>query len=66
MAKAKSRFVCTQCGAEYPKWQGQCHDCGAWNALEEQAVATDKAAGGVRRFFSSPVSSSICAAVPGG
>lgn len=40
MAKAKTRFVCTQCGADYPKWQGQCHDCGEWNTLEEQLVET--------------------------
>ncbi|MDO5090286.1 MAG: DNA repair protein RadA [Cardiobacteriaceae bacterium] len=45
MAKAKTRFVCTQCGADYPKWQGQCHDCGEWNTLEEQVVeAKPKAA----------------------
>lgn len=38
MAKAKSRFVCRDCGAVYPKWQGQCHECGAWNTLEEEAA----------------------------
>ena len=38
MAKAKSRFVCRECGAVYPKWQGQCHECGAWNTLEEEAA----------------------------
>lgn len=38
MAKVKTRFVCRDCGANYPKWQGQCHDCGAWNTLEEEAV----------------------------
>jgi len=38
MAKAKSRFVCRDCGAAYPKWQGQCHECGAWNTLEEEAA----------------------------
>ena len=38
MAKAKSQFVCRECGAVYLKWQGQCRDCGAWNALDEEAV----------------------------
>ncbi|MBV7435555.1 DNA repair protein RadA [Cardiobacteriaceae bacterium TAE3-ERU3] len=38
MAKAKSRFVCQHCAADYPKWQGQCHECGQWNCLEEEAV----------------------------
>jgi DNA repair protein RadA/Sms len=37
MAKTKSKtaFVCNQCGSEYSKWQGQCTDCGAWNAVVE-------------------------------
>ncbi len=35
MAKAKSAFVCNDCGADYPKWQGQCHECNAWNTLTE-------------------------------
>lgn len=34
----KPIFVCSDCGAIYPKWQGRCDDCGAWNTLtEEQA-----------------------------
>ena len=28
-------FVCDSCGAQQPKWQGQCPDCGAWNTLSE-------------------------------
>ena len=35
MAKQKTAFVCNDCGSEYGKWQGQCHDCGAWNTLTE-------------------------------
>jgi len=36
MAKAaKTTYVCTECGATFPKWAGQCTDCGAWNTLEE-------------------------------
>ena len=35
MAKAKSRFVCQQCGASFPKWAGRCDNCGAWNSLLE-------------------------------
>lgn len=40
MAKAKSAFVCTDCGSEYTKWQGQCIDCGAWNTLSEIRLST--------------------------
>ncbi|HET8708514.1 MAG TPA: DNA repair protein RadA [Pseudomonadales bacterium] len=34
-AKNKTMYVCTDCGAESPKWVGQCSDCGAWNTLTE-------------------------------
>lgn len=39
MAKAKSAFVCTECGAEYRKWQGQCSSCQEWNTLSEVRLA---------------------------
>ena len=35
MPRAKVVFVCESCGAQQPKWQGQCPDCGAWNSLTE-------------------------------
>jgi len=35
MAKAKSVYSCTECGAQSPKWQGQCPSCGQWNTLVE-------------------------------
>jgi DNA repair protein RadA/Sms len=37
MAKAKTHFVCQNCGASFPKWAGQCADCGEWNSLVEAA-----------------------------
>lgn len=37
MAKAKTKFVCQQCGASFPKWAGRCENCGAWNSLLETA-----------------------------
>ena len=43
MAKAKTAYVCNQCGAEYTKWQGQCEACGAWNTLSEFVVEAAKA-----------------------
>lgn len=36
MAKARSQFVCQNCGASYPKWTGKCENCGEWNTLVEQ------------------------------
>lgn len=35
MAKVKSVYTCTECGASEPKWQGQCPSCNAWNTLVE-------------------------------
>lgn len=39
MAKAKQAFVCTECGSEHSKWQGQCVDCKAWNTLKEVNIS---------------------------
>jgi len=36
MVKAKSQFVCQNCGAMYGKWAGRCENCGEWNTLVEQ------------------------------
>jgi len=36
MAKAKTQFVCQNCGTVYGKWSGRCDNCGEWNTLVEQ------------------------------
>ena len=33
--KSKTVFYCKNCGNEFPRWQGQCPACGAWNSIEE-------------------------------
>ena len=38
MAKAKRIYGCTECGATFPKWAGQCGECGAWNTLIETVL----------------------------
>lgn len=40
MAKVKSVYTCTECGAAEPKWQGQCPSCNAWNTLVETVAET--------------------------
>ena len=35
MAKNKTAYVCTDCGAEYARWLGQCNECKAWNTISE-------------------------------
>ena len=40
MAKTKTIYSCTQCGASESKWQGQCPSCMAWNTLVESIAET--------------------------
>lgn len=42
MAKRKTAYVCSDCGAEFPRWQGQCNECGAWNTISEFVISTAK------------------------
>ncbi len=44
MAKSKTVYRCTECGAEYSKWQGRCETCGEWNTLVEETAAPKVAA----------------------
>lgn len=41
--KAKTVFICSECGYESAKWLGKCPGCNAWNTLEEEIVAPLKA-----------------------
>ena len=50
MARPKSQYVCSECGAVSAKWQGQCSGCDAWNTLLESATPERGAA---RNRFSS-------------
>ena len=38
--KSKTAYVCSDCGSEYRKWQGQCNNCKAWNTLTELRLAS--------------------------
>ncbi|AOX99805.1 DNA repair protein RadA [Jeongeupia sp. USM3] len=48
MAKEKSVFSCSACGALSPKWQGQCPGCGEWNTLTETVAETKPGSSGNR------------------
>ncbi len=37
--KARTTFVCRDCGFRTPRWAGRCPDCGQWNSLNEEPVA---------------------------
>ena len=48
---AKTVFICSDCGAHFPKWAGQCQECGQWNTLTESKLQTDaKSSASNKRF----------------
>lgn len=54
MAKEKTVWFCSECGADSPKWIGKCPSCGAWNTMVEERVGKKQSKGIVNR--ESPVS----------
>ncbi|MGH8131143.1 MAG: DNA repair protein RadA [Steroidobacteraceae bacterium] len=51
MAKPRTVFVCSSCGADAPRWSGQCPSCGEWNTLapftEARARGAARSGGGI-------------------
>lgn len=47
--KVRSVFVCQSCGAQRPRWEGRCGDCGAWNSLVEERVSKESPAAAAAR-----------------
>ena len=52
MAKSSVVYECSNCGAQSPKWAGQCSECGKWNTLSE-TVVSDKISN--RKFSNSQI-----------
>jgi DNA repair protein RadA/Sms len=52
MAKTRSRYVCNDCGSDFPQFFGRCPSCHAWNSLEEQAPIP---AAGANRLSQNPL-----------
>lgn len=48
MASPKTIWYCTECGADSPKWQGKCPQCGSWNTMVEQRAPSKKGSSPVR------------------
>ena len=40
MIKNKTIYVCSECGEQYPKWQGKCNSCNSWNSISETIINT--------------------------
>jgi DNA repair protein RadA/Sms len=49
MRKSKEVFICQNCGAASPKWQGQCAACGEWNTLAVETAGRGSRAGSAPR-----------------
>lgn len=43
MTKTKVVYTCQQCAAQFPKWMGQCLECGHWNTLVEETALPSNA-----------------------
>lgn len=43
MGKISTRFVCSECAYEVPKWMGRCPGCDAWNTFVEESITPRKA-----------------------
>ena len=54
--KAKTAYVCTECGTEHKQWQGQCASCKEWNTLSRVSVGPI-ASGGAAQGYSGSVAS---------
>lgn len=40
--KAKTVFICQECGTEHLQWMGKCTACGTWGSLVEEVVVPEK------------------------
>jgi DNA repair protein RadA/Sms len=60
LAKARSVYICTECGNESARWQGQCPACANWNTLTEEIVARARTPLGTGRSGTGAVPISLC------
>jgi len=61
MARSKEVFICQNCAASSPKWQGQCAACGEWNTLVAEVLARNSRAPRATLPKSGDLSSSLAA-----
>ncbi|HEY2676317.1 MAG TPA: DNA repair protein RadA [Steroidobacteraceae bacterium] len=61
MRASKEVFVCQNCGASAPKWQGQCAACGEWNTLVTEVLTVNPGRINSARSKRNDTSSSLAA-----
>ena len=58
-SKVKSVWVCSDCGFESPKWNGQCPSCNNWNTFQEEIRENNSLKSGskikISRQYSKPI-----------
>jgi len=59
MAKTKTAYVCSDCGAEFHRWQGQCNECQAWNTISEIRLAAPPRGSGHRQGYAGAIESKV-------
>ncbi|KPK84149.1 MAG: DNA repair protein RadA [Bacteroides sp. SM23_62_1] len=56
MAKARSEYVCQNCGSKSPKWIGHCPACNEWNTYVEEIIQReDKRSLSLKKTVSTPL-----------
>ncbi len=51
MAKPRTIFFCSNCGASSPKWLGKCPHCGEWNTYQEELIQKETSSEEKRRSW---------------
>jgi DNA repair protein RadA/Sms len=50
MARSRTHYTCTECGADFPRWSGRCPNCNEWDTLQEHAPAAAAAPGSALQY----------------
>lgn len=59
MAKAKTIFLCSNCGSDFPKWMGKCPVCGEWGSINEEVIHRDTTSKQLHPQFSAEKSKAL-------
>ncbi len=54
MAKPRTIFFCSNCGASSPKWLGKCSHCNEWNTYQEELIQKETSAEEKRKSWAAP------------
>lgn len=64
MAKTRTIFFCSSCGASSPKWIGKCPHCNEWNTYQEEVIHKETAAEEKRRSWAPSGKGETTKAIP--